>query len=43
VRSSPSSREAVLSYFASVIKMNEKRTQMQVCINFLLLILTLKE
>ncbi|EXX53635.1 hypothetical protein RhiirA5_349834 [Rhizophagus irregularis] len=30
VRSSPSSKEAVLSYFARVIKLNEKRTQMQV-------------
>ncbi|CAI2184476.1 10404_t:CDS:10 [Funneliformis geosporum] len=30
VRSSPSSREAVLSYFATVIKLNEKRAQMQV-------------
>ncbi|GBC03242.1 hypothetical protein RclHR1_05020019 [Rhizophagus clarus] len=30
VRSSTSSREAVLSYLASVIKLNEKRTQMQV-------------
>ncbi|CAG8498568.1 35_t:CDS:10 [Funneliformis mosseae] len=30
VRSSPSSKEAVLSYFATVIKLNEKRAQMQV-------------
>ncbi|RIA98699.1 ubiquitin elongating factor core-domain-containing protein [Glomus cerebriforme] len=30
IRSSPSSKEAVLSYFARVIKLNEKRTQMQV-------------
>jgi len=33
VRSSPSSKEAVLSYFATVIKLNEKRAQMQVHIH----------
>ncbi|CAG8676292.1 43969_t:CDS:10 [Gigaspora margarita] len=30
VRSSPSAREAVLSYFAEAIKLNERRAQMQV-------------
>lgn len=43
VRSSPSSKEAVLSYFARVIKLNEKRTQMQVCIQLITYILHLKE